>query len=264
MDEENELNNLDNIIEEYKDFQEAIKNRKKNIEVPEYRKSIELPKKKTRFLYIIPLINVGVFLIVFIFLLVIGELLSLFGILFFIFGIPLFLISLITFFAKAFIDRKKIKNKVIPILHRNFIVANFLTSNRKKYVVIAPINNDGISFTIGKSDYIIDKEVIWFDEENRPNSFYVPELPNPLKFNFENTIGIFLEKINNAKDIQEYIKLAIETDIAFSSLNLQMFKKDKIFNDFKTAEGTVSEKFIYMLGGFCVLLLIGLILAVIL
>ena len=164
-------------------------------------------------------------------------------IVFMVIAIPVFLSGIVGLAIKLFFDRKKISDKVTELLSKNYIIADFYTSSKRIISAVRPINSDGISFSIGKREYTVDKEEIWYDSKKRPHSFYLPELPTPIKFNFAKTIGAYFEKVKEArKDKTALYQNTVENDLAFSSLNLQLLKKDKIFKDLNTQEGTVSQK----------------------
>lgn len=185
--------------------------------------------KMKYFLIFSPVLGIG--LLIYYFVVLWFKLYSLITILVFLFTIPIFLVNIATFFLTLFKLRRKIRNKVYPVFTKNYINAIFLTNNKRKIEFLAIINEDGFSFDLGKRSYLIDKNALFQNEKNESCSYYLPELPNPLIFDFEKGIMKFIEAINkgNPREATDFKGNII--DISYSSTNLQVFKKDKIFGD---------------------------------
>lgn len=204
---------------------------KSTVPVPKPEQKPVLPKSKSKYFYIPPLITLFISFVGFLFIIFVHKKIDVISVIFLILAIPLSFFSGIVLPVKLFIDRHKIKKKAMPHLTKNFIVANFLTNNMRIVQRLITLNKDGISFDIGNRTYIVDKRTIWYGAKNYPNSFYFPEIPNPIKFDTEGTINKFMksvreQKLDNAIDFQGEL-----VDISFSSTNLQLFKKNKIFDE---------------------------------
>lgn len=245
-------------------IKERLTKTQESKEIPEHTQEQKkflpkLPKVKLHIRYGLPFFIITIIFIVD-FLTIGFAYYNLFTILFIIFTLPVFFILFLYLAVRLFLDRRKINKKIIPVFTKNFIILNFLTNNKKIIEILSLINSDGISTTVGKRDYMIDKEEIWYDEKNYPNSFYFPELPNPLRISAKTTIENYF-KLINSPDFD--LSKAIETDIAFSSTNLQLFKKDKIFTDLNKREDFVDSKFMYLLIGIVAFLILTIIILVV-
>lgn len=159
------------------------------------------------------------------------------------FMFPLVLIATVFLIVKLIYDKNQISNFLIKAIRRNFLIANFYTSNKKILKKVVLLDNDGISFKIKEQTYIVDNEKIWFDEEKNPNSFYVWDLPNPIDFKFNLETKKF--------------------DINYSSINLTKFKKDKIFYEMHTPFTPEMMKILYIMGGVLALAFIVILVMVI-
>lgn len=165
-----------------------------------------------------------------------------------IFMFPVFSVSLLYLAVRIYIDWNKIKGVLIVNLPTEYIILNFFMPQKKIKKVIALINNDGVSCNVGKRKYIVEQDCIWLDDKGRPNQYHLPNIPNPIKFNFGKYLEEFFKAlkdgIKNAKtgdNIVEQIQLELEklkdwdnkpVDIAYSSENLEKLKNDKIFSEF--------------------------------
>lgn len=254
-----EINKLENELKKIKEKYTS------DLPKPEKDQILKPKRFKKRWLYLSSFV-LNLCIIIFWVFVFFAKLLNLYTIIGIIITIPLFMINGLAFFILLFLDWRRLKGLAVENFSGAYIIADFLMSNKRTKSLICPLNKDGISFTIGKRDYIVDKEVIWYDERNRPHCYYVPELPNPLKFSFKRAIESYFEIMAKIEQQPELVLKAIQNDIAFSSTNLQLFKKDKVFSDLNRTDDMVDKKtmntFIIILGVIIFLLIIGLIIAV--
>ena len=159
-------------------------------------------------------------------------------------------------------DKHKLSNKIIPMVSRNFIVVNLLLTQKRIKRIICLLNKDGISFYIGKLLYIIDKDKIFFDEDNFPNGFWFPNLPNQLGLDYDDDrINNYFKKISEG-DIPRDKKNNV-IDIIYSSENLEKFRKDKVFWEFHEKVTPETLKMVYILLGVVALCVVAIIIIVI-
>lgn len=219
---------------------------KNDIPKPPKKDIIIKPKSNRLKFYIFPIISIFLSLLIFIILWLTNTRL-LFIILYGILIFPLFFFSGIIFLIRLYLDKKRIKGKIIKKVSKNFIIANFYRENRRIDKIPLLINSDGQTFNYKKGLYMLSKSAIWLDENNYPNSYYVENIPNPLIFGFQKDINSFIKAT-----LREDTKGAISDeglliDLSFSSETLAMFKKDKIFAEFMRDSGTM--KIVYVLMG---------------
>lgn len=179
-------------------------------------------------------------------------------------SIPPCIIFFIYVTVRLIIDRKRIKEAVVPIFSKNFIIANFFLTQKRIKKVLFFINEDGKSFNDGTKKYIVDREKVWLDDLNRPNSYYIPNLPNPLSFNFN---GLFIEyakairKFSISEKIEDLIVYDYEgkpIDVSYSSENLEGLKRDKFLTEMHRDPNATKEvmKIVYGLFGIITLIII--------
>lgn len=152
---------------------------------------------------------------------------------------PFIIGSIIFLFVRFFVfERKKISKRIIKKLSKNFIIINFFKDNKRLEHKVCLINSDGLTCSDGKKEYTIDKESIWLDENNHPNQFNLVNLPNGLLFDFQTNINSFVKNLmDKFKDLSnEGNNIVVDKnnrtiDISYSSENLQLLKRDKIFNE---------------------------------
>jgi len=165
------------------------------------------------------------------------------------------------FIAKLIKDKDKINNKVLPMITKNFIVANFLKENKRTKKVYLLINSDGITTNYKNGLYTIDKNAVWYDENNYPNLYYFEGIPNPLILLSEKNIKKFISAVNNGSPNTALDDDGNLIDISFSSQNLQLFKQNKIFEELnKNPEATKTQLALF---GIITALIIALILSIV-
>jgi len=174
---------------------------------------------------------------------------------------PFSLFAIIFLIIRIYLDFSKAKEFVIKKVSKNFLIADFFQENRRLKSVVVLLNDDGRSFTYKGGLYMIEEECVWFDMFNYPHSYYLPNIPNPLKFGFQKDIKSFIDnllsnKVGNARDKEGNI-----IDISYSSKSLQLFKKDKIFSEFHKSPDT-ERNIMIALGvvGLCVIAIVIIVL----
>lgn len=213
------------------------------------------PKPKGRYFYIIPIITILLSILIGV-LLFLFNVKLLYKILYFVIAFPFFSLGSLMFLIKVYMDRRKILGKAITTLSKNFIVANFFRENKRIDKVPRLVNDDGLTFNYKKGIYTIDRETIWYDDNNFPNAYYIEGLPNPILFGFDKDIKNFIKKFisDNPRNEGELI------DLSFSSKTLQLFKKDKIFAEF--SRNPDAEKTSLILMGVVALSIIAIVIIV--
>ena len=145
-------------------------------------------------------------------------------------AIPIILLSLIIMIAKFFIyDFRKVKKIIIKKLSHNFIILDIFKSGKRIDQKVCLINDDGKTATDGKKDYTIDNKGVWFDWEGYPHVFVLDNLPNNVLFDFGEDLDEYVKSLNEQESIPE--KEGVLIDVSYSSSNLQLLKKDKIFSE---------------------------------
>lgn len=222
---------------------------------------VKLAESKGYLFYIFPIINLSVIFVFIMLIIFVWKTINVWIFIFLILSFPILILSGLFLVVKLWLDFKKLKQFLIPVATSNFIIALFFTNNKRLLRHTALINDDGMSFDLADRTYLIDKKTIWFDEKRQPISFYFPELPNPIKFNPEKEIDKFMANIrkgeleNNIDDDGELV------DISFSSTNLQLYKKSKIFDELN--KNPAYEKTQLAILGILALLIIALIIAIV-
>lgn len=262
--EEYKQKNLSKIQEELEKFNQEYEILKKEMEKPIERTGFKKPSIFKKF-YAIPLGLIGIFVTLFI-LLLIFQVHKIYIFVLAIFTLPVAFIIFLYGLARLYIDKKRIKNKIIPILpDKKFIVANFFLPQKRIIRELFLINDDGKSFNSGKDKvYIIDYEKIWYDTENYPNSYYLPNLPNPMSFNFGGQIQEYAELLKQYKTVENITFKdwsGKDVDISYSSQNLGELKKDKFVNELHRDQEAMKE--FKQIVGFMVIIIVLLIVALI-
>lgn len=148
-----------------------------------------------------------------------------------IFSFPIMVIGLILLIWRYYKDKHKIKKAVVTQLVDNFVIARFYLPQKRVIERVCLLNKDGISFSLGQSTYLVEEEKIWFNDNNHPVINYLPNIPNPIGFKFED----FLYKYTLAFNQGELDKFLDDEgnmiDLSFTSQNLHTFKKNKLFAD---------------------------------
>lgn len=157
-------------------------------------------------------------------------------------ALPLFLGIAGYSFIRLYLDKNRILNKIIPVLPKNFIKAIFFLPQKKQLERICLLNNDGISFNIKDAKYIIDADKIFFDEQKYPCGYWLPNIPNQIGFN-----------LNDEKQIK---------GINYSSQNLEIFFKDKMFKELHQQITPETLKLLYMAFGIIGLFIVALIIII--
>lgn len=222
-------------------------------ELPQFKVDIPPPPKPQEIKYkvknkrtiwyilgiIIPIISIIIFIVMFI--LFLRHKISFIILLFYgVLGLPLFLIGSFIFWIRVFLDRKRIKGAIIKKVSKNYLKVNFWLPNNRKQSEIKVLNSDGKSLDVGDSIYIVDKERIYYDEENIPNIDYLSGIPNPIKYNFTTYIEQYNELVKDGKALNLKDYDGEEIDISYSSVNLKKFKQDKIFQELHTKSNELS------------------------
>lgn len=154
-------------------------------------------------------------------------------------------------------DKNKVTGKIRSMISKNFIIANFFLTQKRIIKRICPIDNDGISFHIKDNRYIIEKGECWNDEDNFINGYWLPNFPNQLRLNFAKYIDKYLESIKKG-NLKESVDSEGNTiDLSYSSRNLEVFRKDKLFYEMHQQITPESMKLIYICLGVIALALIG-------
>ena len=122
---------------------------------------------------------------------------------------------------------------------------------------------DGKTFNWKGGLYTVDFETIWYDEQKHPNCFYKEDIPNPLLFDFDTLLNKSIAQINSGeKNAGVFTHKGHTIDLSYSSKNLQMFKKEKMLDEFH--KNPESEKMLMYAGGIIVLCIFAIILIVVL
>lgn len=141
-------------------------------------------------------------------------------------------------------DRNKLTGKIIVNVSKNFFIMNFFKPNKRIIKRVVLIDSDGISIKYEDKRYIIDMENTWLDENNYPNGYFLPNLPQQLSFNFAKyLISISKDNPNPLTDDGEKI------EVTYSSKNLEVFKKDKLFFEFHQQITPETMKLLYFAFG---------------
>lgn len=157
---------------------------------------------------------------------------------------PVFFLGNIFGAVKLYLDRHKIKNFATKKLSKRYIKAYIFSHNKRLLVRYCVLNKDGKTFKYNGGLYVLDKQCIWYDEENSPCSYYLENLPNPINFEFSEDIKTYIEDIIEHHKVVNKGKDGITVDVAFSSINLQKFKQEKIFADFMRNPATETMLYI--------------------
>lgn len=232
---------------------------KEKLKPPVYDKVKYQVKSKTKYYYLVPLANIfGSLLILALFF--VFQIKLLYTLLYVIFVFPFFFLSGIFFFIRLYLDKNKISGFIIKRLSKNYIIANMFKENKRLVKIVRKLDKEGKGFNYKEGFYCIDMDAIWFDQDNRPNSLYLENIPNPLIFEFSKNIKTFISEVLSSTP-----KIATDSDgklidISFSATTLQLLKKDKIFKDLQ--RNPESEKLVMILVGVIVLMLIALVIIV--
>lgn len=171
---------------------------------------------------------------------------------------PISFLSIIYLLIRTFVyDWRRIKGYVILKLSKNYLLANFFTQNKKLIKVPVFLSSDGQSFKYEKGRYMVDNKLIWYDDDNKPNSLYMHNIPNPLNFKFSELYKRFAEQIiqqSKGENINDLV------DISFSAEVLEKYKNDKIFAEFNRNPET--EKFLLISFGLLGLSLLVIIIVI--
>ncbi len=211
-------------------------------------------KSYKKWYYIVPFFIIFITLSLFIFFMY-GLKNYLYTILFTFIGLPFLLLSIKFLVVRLFLDKKHIKGFVIKHLSKNYIIANFYKENKRIVKTVCLLNQDGITFNHNKGLYILDLEAVWYDENNRPNSFYKYDMPNPIILDLTSIMSAFNVALAKKEDLRDEQGKVI--DIVFSSLNLQTFKKNKIIEEF--SKNPEMMKLVYAMAGLVALAFIVII-----
>lgn len=149
---------------------------------------------------------------------------------------------------------KRVKKAYKTNLTQNFLIADFWLPQKRKIEEVVSIESNN-TFLLGKKRYIVDEECIWFDENNFPHSNYIPNLPNPLKYDFK-TLFDKLSDLMRKGIFYIKTKAGVTVDIVYSSEGLELFRKDKFLKDMHTIENPADRILIYILVGALVLIVI--------
>lgn len=145
------------------------------------------------------------------------------------FGLGMFIYLTI----RLYLDKHKITSTLIKAVSKNFIVANYMLSNKRVIKRVHLIDKDGISFKTGDLRYIIERDRMWYDENNYPNLFYIPNIPVPLEFNFAKYLIHFrsniVKNVQPEKILDEYQR---PIDVMYTSESLETFRRDKFLKNF--------------------------------
>ena len=168
---------------------------------------------------------------------------------------------------RLYLDKNKITNEIKKVLPVNFIIAYFFLTQKKLLKRVCIIDSDGISYKIGKGRYIIDSEKVFYDENRFPCGFWLPNLPNQLGFDFSKELKrvseVMKEKGFKIEDLENEKGETI--DVTYSSRNLEVFRKDKVFKEFHQHSTPETMKLVYMLlGVLSLMMIIGFVLIIIL
>lgn len=217
---------------EIKELNKAIDDLKKrlNKEVPTPKPELKPPKTKRGLMYIL-----GVsFLVISITTLIIMFVNNIKPFMFIIAMIiltPFLVVGLVLIGIRLFLDRHRIKHKVVTRLTKNYVVARFYLPQKRYIDRTCVMNKDQLSFDLGKQTYIVEKEKIWFNEEGHPVINYLPDLPNPIGFDIE-TYMLKYAKAFNEGDLKTFVdNKGNVIDLSFTSSNLHTFKRTKMFAD---------------------------------
>lgn len=172
--------------------------------------------------------------------------------------IPLTLMSLIIMAIKFIVyDYKKLRKTIIKKLSHNFIIADIFKNGKRIEEKVCLINEDGKTISDGKKDYVLDNKGVWYDGEGFPHLFYLDNLPNSVIFEFAEDLNKYVLTLQEKKTIPS--KNGILVDVSYSSENLQLLKKDKIFAELHRNPDT--DKIIMLLIG--AMIIMGIIFMVI-
>jgi hypothetical protein len=149
-------------------------------------------------------------------------------------------------------DRNRLTGIVIKNVSKNFIIANFFLTQKRIIQRVSVLNPDGISFSIGDCVYIVDREEVWIDSDNHPNGYWLPNMPNQLKIDFATQLLSIMDGKNDAN----------KPEVTYSSKNLKVFMKDKIFYEFHNQMTPEAMKLLYVAFGAIGLLIVAIIIIV--
>jgi hypothetical protein len=156
-------------------------------------------------------------------------------------------------------DFRTLKGNIVLKVTANYIIANFFLTQKRIVKRICLIEPDGITFLYGTGIYNVDYSCVYLDEENRPNSFYVPNLPNPLRLDFMKYLKLALDSFRHS-DVENFNE---DLDVIYSAENLKLFKKDKFLEEFHRDNSEALNKMIMYIIAIAVISMIAIVIIVI-
>lgn len=225
----------------------------------EKENNIFIPVGKLKFkplkFYLIFTVNIifGVLMVIF---LILTKTKLLYTFLFVLFYFPVFVLSLLFIIIRFVIDQKRIKSAIVKKVAKNFIIAKFFTKNKRLEEYAIMLDKNSKSFKYAGGLYTIDLDCVFPNIDNRPCSFYVKGIPNPLKFNFEKYIEEYETNFKNNEQTKDWEGKLIE--VAYSSETLIDMSKDKFFHELHTSNtsGDIAKYIIIITALFIVAIVI--------
>lgn len=121
---------------------------------------------------------------------------------------------------------------------KNKICCGFFCSNHKFKYLELPLDesDNNSSFTFGKGRYVVDRKASkFFTLDKKAIYFYIEGIPNPIIFDFNKYLKLYIENKRNAaiaakagKEIPSdtFDEMGNLVDISFSSTALEYYKRD--------------------------------------
>lgn len=164
---------------------------------------------------------------------------------------PVICFSIVINLVQLYRDRTKLRNFLIKKLAKKYLIVNFFTDDKEFEQVAFSIS--GNSFEFQKGSYLLDESCIWRDENKIPNLFYKKGIPNPLIFDFSKYIEVFSKADDKTQVFDDKNRIL---DLSYSSENLLLFKKDKIFQELHKETKGVGDFLIFIIMGIIFLVII--------
>lgn len=218
-------------------------------EVPDYRNGIDKDKNIpehflerklnqinfTRRLYFLFIFPMYLFLIISNILVIFLVQSIIIKIVYIFFSIVIFVLSLIVVMVRLFLfgDLDRIRRKIL-VSNNEYLIANFLTTEKRiRHRYIIP-NQNGREFEIGKSKsgkpftYVINNKCIWTNENLIPEIFYFIGIPNPIDFD---TVKYLMIYFQNLRDGQPEKNQDLKLDCRYDAETLSIMKNAKFMTE---------------------------------
>lgn len=127
--------------------------------------------------------------------------------------IPIFFFSVAFSLIKVYLDRRRISGAITKAISTNYVIANFIKENKRKEPIVCTLNKDGMSFDYNDGLYLINQEMIIWNDKNQPEGYWVYDDPEQ-----KDIYGLFAGSDSPDKRL-------------YSPQNLKKFQKDKFFSE---------------------------------